>query len=636
TDLLISIEKAYLRDPSNDIWLDSLAYSIYPQEVSLNDQNRRTGKWILESSLGTINSFTWGMFTLNAIDGSSQLIYSFDDNYKVPLLTFKHFKWTDSSGDTQNFGDKTFILEIEDGKISMNKQVFDDIDPSLFLREERHFINFNYDTSLDEQMITLNVVYDSGRFPIYSYDASILYDSLNNSSSVYTQKDSLVVDNSIYNMPVNHIGDYTVELFGFDGMNNIFSNEIREPYNVWTKYPKICLYTDSSSLGNVKSKKIINPTDISTLLYNNRIPLFDKIVPLQGLRFEYDPSGNPYIEIPSISYFIDLPEEGSLTRFYNLTERITSINGNNFYYDKDYQDFKSGDDISLVKFSKNTYDILVEASSYINSATSSYLTLDNVPTGFNSIDSSIEMFLINTTLRNVDNISLDSINRLMTCDICTYKFRENQLVSFIIDNSVDGYSWAGAHRVISSSDNGTHVFEGNIPNVVLERPDIYNIRAKHAFTTYASYQINVDDSFEIGNNFNLYMDDPYYHQYYLDSTFVYVNILFDQERVMDQWYDPSDNLFTGQDFYKYCQSVTVDISTLVIIKSEFDPSTYMLDQKNIWTIRKGTTGEYIMKVYNDSVAYIFNETGIYDVQVESYDAYGNIRKQIFEGLINVE
>jgi hypothetical protein len=43
-----------------------------------------------------------------------------------------------------------------------------------------------------------------------------------------------------------------------------------------------------------------------------------------------------------------------------------------------------------------------------------------------------------------------------------------------------------------------------------------------------------------------------------------------------------------------------------------------------------------MKVFNNTVPFIFNNPGSYDVIAESYDKYGNLKRQEFEGLILIK
>jgi hypothetical protein len=42
-----------------------------------------------------------------------------------------------------------------------------------------------------------------------------------------------------------------------------------------------------------------------------------------------------------------------------------------------------------------------------------------------------------------------------------------------------------------------------------------------------------------------------------------------------------------------------------------------------------------MKVFNESVPYIFSEIGTYDVECTSYDSFGNAIIKKYEGLVEV-
>ena len=61
----------------------------------------------------------------------------------------------------------------------------------------------------------------------------------------------------------------------------------------------------------------------------------------------------------------------------------------------------------------------------------------------------------------------------------------------------------------------------------------------------------------------------------------------------------------------------------------------MLNQKNIWTVTDHDTQDIIFRVHNKVVPFIFTDPGIYDVRVEAYDSFGNLKTQSFEGLITV-
>lgn len=631
TGLRVLLEKAYIRDASNDNWLDSSVYTIY-QDPS------NAAKYIVESSTGEIyKTDGW----VNLRPGTNSLLeYAFDDNYRAPLLSFKNYKFTDASQNTISFEtDKKYYLDILDGKISMKSFISEPssytTDPSTVMkRREDHYINWNYDTSLAEQKITLNVVYSSPRAPLYIYDVSAYYHSGGDSA--------LVFDNSVYIMDVNHIGPYKIEIFGWDGQNNIYRNFMREDYNVWTKYPIIWSYIDGSCPFGTSTilcpSALLTPDDISTLSAENIYPFFDRQVPLQGLTLEKDVNGKYYINVPSISYFVDLPDPGSIGRFYNMTERITDRLGNVFTVDPDFQSFNNGDNINLILFNKGKYNFISEVSGNITGISGNDLTIAGISSDY-APDSSTDLYILNDTRRETYQIINDLVGKTMEIDISAYQFGESQLVGLLIDDVCTGYTWGSSFRVIDSSTDGSigyyHKMSGNIPEFILEDSSRYSITAKHAFSTFADFEIDVDRASEINNVFKIYLEDAYYHQYYLDNTFVYVNVLFDQERVLDQWYDPSTDGLVTSPYYPRTNSITIEPSTLVILDTYYDPSDYMLNQKNIWTVKEKGSDEILFRVHNKVVPYIFTDEGIWDVQVEAYDSYGNLKTQYYEGLIIV-
>ena len=632
TGLRILMEEGFIRDSSNDDWPNSIAYSIY---VDPSDNS----KYLVESSTGTIWK-TDGWVNLRP-DTNSLLEYALDDNYKAPLLSMRNYKFTDASGNTITFEtDKRYFLDILDGKISMKSFIAEPssftTDPSTIMyRREDHYINWTYDSSLDEQKITLNVVYSSPKAPLYIYDPSIYYNT--------GPEAALVFDNSIYIMHVNHIGPYQIEIFGWDGQNNFYRNFDREEYDVWTKFPTIWSYLDvSCGIGSsliMCPSALLTPADISALSEANISPIFERQVPLQGLTLEKDINDNYYIKVPSISYFVDLPDSGSLARFYNMTERVVSRSVDTFTVDPDFQSFYIGDDVNIVLFDKGQYYFIGEVSGNISGVSGNDLTIIGIPPEYTT-DSSTEVYILNDTRRETFDPENDLAAKTVEIDISAYLFEANQLVGILIDDVCTGYTWGSSFRVLDSSIDGSigvyHKLKGNIPEFIIADPSRYTITAKHAFSSFADFNISVEDAEEVDGNFNIYLDDTYFHQYYLDNTFVYVNVLFDQEKVLDQWYDPSTDgyLITGP-FYPYTKSITIDISTLVILDTFYDPSNYMLNQKNIWTVKEKGSNEILFRVHNKSVPFIFVDPGTYDVTVEAYDSYGNLKLQYFEGLIIV-
>lgn len=641
TGIKVILEKAFLKDAPNDNWLNSIQYSIYQDSSDFS-------KYIIESSMGIILK-TEGPVNLrpNTLLSNSPLLqYAFDNNYNVPLLSIRNYKFTDSSGNIFGFeNEKLYFLDIAEGKISMGALISEPSsftkDPStIYYKREDKYINWNYDTSLREQKITLNTVYTSPRAPLYIYDPSIYYNS--------GPETALVFDNSIYKMIVNHIGSYKIEIFGWDTQNNIYRNFLRDDHQVWTKFPIIWSYLEGPcKFGTISAcpSAMLSINDISILAFENEnsYPIFDSQVGLHGLTFEKDVNGKHFINVPSISYFTDLPKPGSLARFYNLTERIVNRNSDIFTVAPDFQEFYTNDDINLVLFDKRSHSILAEVSGNISYVSGNDLTILNIPLEFD-INTSASLYILNNTSRTIYILDNDIVNKQLTVNVSTYTFDVNQLVGIIIEDVCTGYSWGSSFRVIdvSTADplswgNIPHLFEGNIPQSVINSPSRYNITAKHAFSTFVDFNINVSTAFEKNNNFKIYLDDYYYHQYYLDNTFVYVNMLFDQGKVLDQWYDQStDSMLVSESYYPRTNSINIDPSTLVILDSYFDPSNYMLNQKNIWTVKESGKNKVLFRVFNKTVPFIFTDSGVWDVKLESYDKFGNLKTQNYEGLITVK
>jgi hypothetical protein len=219
-------------------------------------------------------------------------------------------------------------------------------------------------------------------------------------------------------------------------------------------------------------------------------------------------------------------------------------------------------------------------------------------------------------------------------DVSNYVFETGQLVGIIVsDINKPGYEWGASYRVIDVSGY-THTFNQILPYEFLDT-SVYTVKVKHAFSSYANLSIPTSSAIELNNTFNIYLKNSYCQEYYLDNTFVLLNVLFEQEPINEQWYNVSDNLINTE-FYYHPEPITVDVSTLIILKAVYDPSTYLLNQKNIWQISEHDSSTILFKVFNDSVPYIFDEAGRYDVECTSYDSFGNTISKKYEGLIIVQ
>jgi hypothetical protein len=523
------------------------------------------------------------------------------------------FVYVDSSG-TYRRNSQTYTLDIRDGKIGMS-------DPSGNVTE---FINFNYDSSVAEQHISHDVIYESDRMPLYEIDPSIYYwlDSVGPTS--------LVTDNSVHTMKVHRSGDYVVEAYGFDGYNNTYYNRSLLDHRVWLKTPRV--YTITNSVQGTRTISIgdVTPNDVSVYVANNPTPIYDRLVPLQGITIEKE-GERSYVKIPSITYFQDLMEPASINKFYNLTERVVSVSGNNVTIDPDFQFFKAGDTVDLVRFNKAQYEYVTDASTTIVSGSVTSFQLSSVPAGLHP-DPSNGLYMINTTERSTSSIVNNYDNNTCTLNIGSDPsiFRDNQLLTIIAYDSSTSYSWGGSYRILSSAGT-SYTIDGLLPRQFLALPGRYSFTAKHAFTTYSTTNIKTVEAYEQSGYFKLYLDDTYNEQQFLDSTFALINIIFDHDEVNAGWDSPNTTI----GYKMYDSPVSVDHGDMVILTAGFDIANYMSDQRNIWTIRKTDTKEIVMKVYNSAVVYRFSDSGFYDVQIESYDSYGNLTSCTYEGLIKM-
>ena len=609
THLALLLEKAYLRDPNIDEWERSIAYSIYADPCNNYD-------YIMESSLGILEYFNGYVSFLPTTN--ARLQYAVDTNYKVPLLSFKNFTYRDSCSNVHNFNGKEYYLDILDGKVYMDAGVTDSSD---YLKT---YLNWNYDTSLSEQQITVNHVYESNRLTLWQTDPSAYYW---NDPCVFTGGTGtgvMLIDNSVYILNVNHTGEYNIELFAWDAYNTILHNVGRDPYKVYIKNPTAYTLLDVSMYLDQSSPKVVSPSETMEIANNDLYPIYDRYVPLQGLKLEFDVDGNPYLAIPSITYFQDVPEPGSVNRFFNLTERITSMIDTSIVVDEDYQEFYTGDDVRLVKFDKGKFTLLEEVSSRISYAAGSQPTtiaLDQIPASF-VMNASNDFYIINDTYRTTVN-QLNNTYGMLAIDISGYIFTENQLVGIIATNVDTGYTWGSSYRVVSV-DGSTHTFDNAMPEFLMNT-STYTIQAKHAYTTFAEFTINTSTASETNNEFKVYLKNSYCQEYYLDNTFIYTNLLFDHDRINVAWYNPSTYTIDASMYY-YNSMINVDASTFVIFRAEYETSTYMKNQKNIWTIRFNEDDTVYLKVFNYSVPIIIDTSARLKVLVESYDSYGNLVK----------
>ena len=440
-------------------------------------------------------------------------------------------------------------------------------------------------------------------------------------------------------MVVHHAGDYLLDAYAWDGYNNLFANQAQKNHEVWLKYPTLYSLIDSSDNRSVVNcaSTFMTATDVSSLITKNILPIFDRTPAYKNLKLEYDENNVPYIQVPDMTFFQSANDASSLIRFFNLSERAAIASGTTIVINSIDVSFFTGDDLNLVLMDKGSYTSIAEASTHISSITYtseipglSVLTDTTIPSNI-VIDVSHDVYVLNETCRFTANPSnlLDSSTFMI--DISGH-FNENQLVNMLVFDHDISIEFGASYRVTIPPDGSIHTFDRLFPQFIIDDPSRYTIQAKLAYSSPVDYIIQSTLSSKNNGNMNIYTDD--YRQYYLDETFSTMFLPFDHEAVIDQWFDSSSNIITKV-YYYYDKPIIVDVSSLVILKSTYDTTNYMLNQKNIWTVKDNVSKNIVFKVHNESIPFIFDYPGYYDVTVRSYDYYGNLFDRTYEGFIKV-
>jgi len=600
-------------------------------------QSELITEWIMESSMGNKWHFDDYIY-LNMTDGGklryantntwpgyqSTTVTTPVNNYNQILLSFENFNTRDASGNIVSFvSNKSYFLEIIDGRIILDTSISSDtvsgLDSSTFIT---YYIDYKYGK---EQYINLNMEYTTKRMPLYVVDPSIYYWA--DPSGLSGTTSALVQDNSIYTMVVHNVGNYLLDAYAWDGYNNLFANQAKKDHQTWIKYPTIYSLIDSSDNLNVLNcaSTFMTETDVDSLILKNSYPIFDRLPAYTNLKLKYDGNNNPYIQVPDMTFFQNVADASNFNRFFNLTERAASASGTTLVINSIDVSFYAGDNLKLVLLDKGSYIAIDEASTHISSITPtagvpgiSVTTDATIPSSM-VIDTSHDVYVLNETYRFTANPSNLHDTSTFMIDI-SGNFSVNQLVNIISFDACTGKEYGASYRVLAK-DGSTHTFNWLFPQFIIDNSLRYTNYAKHAFSAPVDYVLEANSVQGEDTSINIYFSE--HHQYFLDNTFKIMYLPFDHQRVIDGWYAISDDLVNST-FYYYDKSVSVDISTLVILKAEYDVSNYMLNQKNIWTATDNITKEIVFKVHNESVPFIFGVADNYDITVSSYDLYGNI------------
>ena len=261
---------------------------------------------------------------------SSELIYTANNKWNIPMFIIRNYLIRNTNQMLK--GD--YILEILEGRmIFRNKNK--EINNGKAIGADLKFGYF-YDLERGEQEIDVDYTYLSEKTPIYYFDKT----GFNNDSTAdkWTNQeiiDSYVVTNKVVDVSVNRLADYTVQVNAFDSYNNIFVNNSDDITTVTANPVPLDIilnqefvwndndFYEKSGYGEILSESEKQKLLRADIPYKSGYPMY----PQNWRIYDIDPvlDSSDQIRYDSISYVMDIPENGDFILFNNFTEHIVKI-----------------------------------------------------------------------------------------------------------------------------------------------------------------------------------------------------------------------------------------------------------------------------------------------------------------------
>lgn len=270
----------------------------------------------------------------------SELIYTAENKWNIPLLIIRNYLVRNTNQVLK--GD--YILEILEGRIIFrNKHPEQGLIYSSNNEESLKSgkavgadikFGYYYDLEQGEQEIDIDYTYLSDRVPIYYFDWNKF---TSGPSDKWTNQDFIsqcVNTNKFVDVPVNRLGDYTVQVNAFDSYNNIFVNNSDDITTIESEPIPLDIILNQEFVWNDKDfyeksyyGDLIDTSETETMFNEiNKRSSYPQY-PQNWRIYDIDPvldSVNT-IKYDSISYAMDIPETGDFIIFNNFTERALNI-----------------------------------------------------------------------------------------------------------------------------------------------------------------------------------------------------------------------------------------------------------------------------------------------------------------------
>lgn len=271
---------------------------------------------------------------------TSELIYTAENKWNIPLLIIRNYLVRNTNQVLK--GD--YILEILEGRIIFRNKHHEQ---GISYSSEDSQLNtagkaigadikfgYYYDLEQGEQEIDIDYTYLSERVPIYYFDWEAFANGPSDKWSNQEFINQCVNTNKFVDVPVNRLGDYTVQVNAYDSYNNIFVNNSDDITTIESESIPLDIILNQEFVWNNKDfyeksyyGKPIDSNECSVMLNDIMNRSSYPQYPQNWKIYDIDPvldSVNT-IKYDSISYSMDTPKTGDFIIFNNFTERALQV-----------------------------------------------------------------------------------------------------------------------------------------------------------------------------------------------------------------------------------------------------------------------------------------------------------------------
>lgn len=510
--------------------------------------------------------------------------------------------------------------------------------------------------------------------------------------------------NDTINVAVNHLGDYDVYVNVYDKYNHIFCNKGLKTFNVFAKPIQYSIFLNQENSGNEQSfyhynrnGELLANNELNDILRLQEDPLAPKSYRIYDIQHDYTDNTILY---DNISYAIDTPKNNDWLIISNLSEIITSIDGNRkklkmldenpgkmnvFTIDTSINivvyDNLMHEDISTYGPYNVTYSYKVDASTDINYEDDSYILLDTSVPSIN-IDNTgrYTLYAINVTKYPVEyeNIENDYENNMsiLKVDARAQLFNNGDVVKVIyekqpyyniqetIDRKMGIISNEVAYRVLDTyyKDGYAYIQLNGIVDTLLAEQDGIHTFISYPYRKSVHYGVKVvgdADEYSINVGYKGYRTQKVKFKYnekklllndYIDDTFSGYVYDFDFFDMKNLWFDAND-IFTDESIYRYYDfPVTVEQGKHLMVYPDIGNQEFIDRIQYRWKWSTTILDDFdnnddyintydntvIMRSINNLLTIKADYLGVNNLEMQVIDSFGNRLVNKGEGKIYVK